>query len=220
MMQWRVLTRVRNMLLEPRREWPVAAAEPDSVRGVFARYVLVLAAMPAMAQFVRDSLLGYHLLGARIRLPLHAGLLNLAVGYVISLLLVLLAATLANLLAPSFGARASMVQAVKAVAYAWTAAWIGGLALLVPWLAWPVGLAGAIYSVYLLYLGLPHAMHCSEERSAGYAAVVVAVTMVLWALGGTLTGVLGTFGSGLLRGALEPQVTDAVHATVAQHPAP
>jgi hypothetical protein len=204
-----LLPRARNILLNPRSEWPVAAAEPDSVAGVFVRYVLVLAALPALAQFLRDALIGYHLLGMELHTPVRAAAAAMALEYAISLALVYAAARLANALAATFGARPDMVQAVKAVAYAWTAAWIAGIAMIVPWLGWLVGVAGVIYSIYLLNLGLPHVMQCPEDRAAGYAAAIVAVTMILWALAGSLAELLNR---SLLvpSDALLPQYTEVI----------
>lgn len=202
------LARIRNILLDPRSEWPVAAAESDSVGRLFRRYVLILAAVPALAQFVKETLIGYHLFGVQMRTPLASGLLSLALGYLISLALVYAAARLVYALAPTFGARADRVQSMKAVAYAWTAAWLAGAAMIVPWLGWLVAIAGIIYSIYLLYVGLPHVMHCSEERSASYTAAIVAVTMVLWAISGTLlTGIIGS--ADLLHGSVSPQLSEA-----------
>lgn len=202
------LARIRNILLDPRTEWPVAAAENDSVGGLFRRYVLVLAAVPALAQFFKDTVIGYPLLGFQMRTSLHAGLLSLALGYAVSLILVLVAARLVNALAPAFGARSDKVQSMKAVAYASTAAWLAGAAMILPWLGWLVGIGGAIYSIYLLYVGLPHVMHCSEERSASYTAVIVAVTMVLWAVAGTLlSGLIGS--ADVLHSAVSPQLSEA-----------
>src|SRR3546814_5811878 len=71
-----------------------------------------------------------------------------------------------NALAPTFGGRKDQLQAVKVIGYAWTAAWVAGIATIVPWLGWLVVLAGGIYSIYLLYLGLPHTMKCPPEKAA------------------------------------------------------
>ena len=97
-----------------------------------------------------------------------------------------------NALAPTFGGQKDSVQALKTAAYAVTAAWVGGVAQLIPWLGWLIMLAGAIYSVYLLYLGLPHTMKAPADKAAGYTAVTIIVAIVLgwilWAIVGSVIG--------------------------------
>ena len=42
-----LLGRVKAILLEPRTEWPVIAAETDTIGGIYIGYILILAAIPA-----------------------------------------------------------------------------------------------------------------------------------------------------------------------------
>src|SRR3546814_4956515 len=90
-------------------------------------------------------------------------------SYVLSLVMLYVVALIINALAPTFGGQKDQLQAVKVIGYAWTAAWVAGIATIVPWLGWLVVLAGGIYSIYLLYLGLPHTMKCpprSDEHTS------------------------------------------------------
>ncbi len=115
-----------------------------------------------------------------------------------------LVALIVNALASHFGARKDMVQAMKTICYAWTAAWIAGIGVIVPGLGWLIALAGGIYSIYLLYLGLPHTMQCPPEKAAGYTAVSVILAVVLsWILGMVVAGITmtGTLGNIAMSGA-------------------
>ena len=61
-----------------------------------------------------------------------------------------------------------------------------------------IALAGSIYSIYLLYLGLPHTMKCPQEKAAGYTAVSIIAVIVLYFV---ITAVVGTIaGVGLSLG--------------------
>src|SRR6185312_5398763 len=94
---------------------------------------------------------------------------------------------------PSFGGQKDMTQALKVVAYSWTASWIAGIAVILPWIGWLIALAGAIYAIYLLYLGLPSTMKCPPEKAGGYTAVSVIIAVVLsWIIGLIVAGVVGT----------------------------
>jgi hypothetical protein len=57
---------------------------------------------------------------------------------------------------------------------------------LVPVLSW-LGIVG-LYSLYLLYLGLPVLMKVPEEKALGYTAVVIIAAIVLFLVVGLVAG--------------------------------
>lgn len=185
-----VIERAKKVLFSPRNEWPVIAAETATIKGLYTRYILILAALPAVFGFIKGSLIGHGAFGLHVRTSILAGLTSLIVGYVLSLVVLYLVALIINALAGHFGARKDMVQAMKVVCYAWTAAWIAGIGVIVPGLGWLIAMAGSVYSIYLLYLGLPHTMQCPPEKAAGYTAVSVILAVVLsWILGLVVAGI-------------------------------
>lgn len=193
----KITARVKGILTTPRTEWPLVAAEPATTTSLFTGYIAILAALPAVAQFIKGSLIGTTVFGITVRTPIGAGITGLVLGYVLSLLLVYLMAMIINALAPSFGGQKDPIQALKTVACAWTASWVAGIAVIIPWLGWLIALAGAVYAVYLLYLGLPETMKCPAEKSAGYTAVSVIIAIVLsWVIGMIVIGVTGTAAMG------------------------
>jgi hypothetical protein len=172
----------------------VIAAEPTTVQDLYREYIMILAASPPVAQFVKVCILGYAWHGFRVyRLGMGPGLTAAIVQYVASLAAVYLLAIIVEALAANFGGQPNRLQALKLVGYSYTASWIAGAALIVPGLAGLIGLAGAIYSIYLLYLGLPGTMKVVPERAVGYTAVIVIGGFVLgWIIAvitGDITGV-------------------------------
>lgn len=202
----RLIARVKAILGSPGTEWPLIAAEPASAHDLYTGYVAILAALPAIAGFIKGSLIGHGAFGIMVRTPVGAGLAGMLLHYTLSLLVVYLVALIVDALAPSFGGQRSPVQALKSVAYAWTAGWIGGVAVILPWLGWLIALAGVGYGIYLLFLGLPYTMKCPPERAGGYAAASVAIAIVLsWVIGLIVAGTIGTAAlSGHPMGALHP----------------
>jgi hypothetical protein len=189
----KIIERVKAILTTPRTEWPVAAAEPASVGGLFAGYIAIVAALPAIAGFIKGSLIGYGGFGITIRTPFTMGVIAMVLGYVLSLVMTYVVALIINALAPTFGGQKNQVQALKTVAYAWTAYWIASIGTIVPWLGWLIVIAGGVYSIYLLYLGLPHTMQCPPDKAAGYTAVSVVIAIVLgWIIGLVVAGMVGT----------------------------
>ncbi len=53
----KLIERARKVLLSPKNEWPVIAAEPATIKGLYTRYILVLAALPAVFGFIKGSLI-------------------------------------------------------------------------------------------------------------------------------------------------------------------
>jgi Yip1-like protein len=186
-----LIGRVQNILLTPKTEWPVIAAEPDTIGGLYTRYILIVSALGPIAMFLKNTIIGVSIpFAGTYRVGMGAGLGMMVSTYVLGLIAVFLFSLIINVLAPSFGGQKDPVQALKAAAYAATAGWVAGIAQIIPWIDWLIGLAGGIYSIYLLYVGLPHTMKSPVEKAAGYTAVSVIAAIVLgwicWAIIGQI----------------------------------
>lgn len=189
----KIIERVKAILITPKTEWPIAATESATTSGLYAGYIAIVAAFPIIAGFLKGSLIGTSVFGITVRAPIGMGIVGMLLHYGLTLVLVYVMALIINALAPTFGGQKDMVQALKTVAYAWTASWVAGIAVIVPWLGWLIAIAGGIYSIYLLYLGLPYTMKCPAEKAGGYTAVSVIIAIVLsWIIGMIVLGVVGT----------------------------
>ena len=177
----KLIARVKNILLTPKSEWPVIAAEPDTVAGLYKNYIFILAAIPAVVAFLHYSVFGMTIpfVGGTIRLGVGAGITQMIVTYVSALGVSYVMMLIVDALAPSFGGEKNQVQALKSIAYAYTAAWVASILGLIGMLGMLAGLAAAIYGIYLLYLGLPHTMKCPQDKAGGYAAVVIIIGWLL-----------------------------------------
>ncbi len=188
----KLIERVKAIVLTPRTEWPVIAAEPDSVASLYTKYILIVSALGPIGMFLKSTLIGTTTFLGTFRMGVGEGLSMAVAMYVMGLIGIFLWSLIINALAPTFGGQKDSVQSLKAAAYAATGAWVGGLFQVIPWFGWLIGLAGAVYSVYLLYLGLPHTMKAPAEKAAGYTAVTIVVAIVLswilWAIVGSIVG--------------------------------
>jgi hypothetical protein len=192
----KLIARASAILTTPKSEWPVIAGEPATVADLYRNYILILAAVPAVAGFIKLSLLGIDVpLAGTIRVGVGAGIKSAIFGYLLTLVAVYLMGLLVNALAPTFGGEKDPVQALKAVTYAYTASWVASIAQLLPWIGMLVVLAGGIYGIYLLYLGLPHTMKCPKEKAGGYTAVTVVVAVLAGWIVGLVAGNLAGLGT-------------------------
>jgi len=172
-----IVERVPAILLRPKETWPRIAAEPATPASIYGGYLVFLAAIPAICGFIGWTLVGGGMMGISYRMSLGAGLVQLVVGYLLSLGLVWVLALIVNALAPTFGGSKDFVAALKVVAYGSTAGFVGGVFSLLPALGW-LGLLAAIYSIYLIYTGLPVLMHNPAAKSGAYTTVVVVCSFV------------------------------------------
>lgn len=168
-----LVERVKNILFSPKTEWQSIAAETTDLKTLYTGYVMILAAVPAAAGFIGTSLIGF----AGFRVPASYGLASAIVGYGLGLVSVYVLALIIDALAPSFGGEKNFNQALKTAAYSSTAAWVAGVFVLIPALA-VLSLLG-IYSIYLMYLGLPVMMKAPHEKAIGYTVVAVVCAIVL-----------------------------------------
>lgn len=188
----KLIARVKAILSTPKTEWPVVAAEPATVPDLYKNYIAILAAIPAVMGFIKGSLIGYGGFGITVRTPIGMGIAGAVVGYVLALVLVYVMSLIVDALAPSFGGQKNPTQALKAVAYSYTASWVASIGLLVPWLGFLIMLAGGVYGIYLLYLGLPETMKAPRDKAAGYTVVTIVVAIVLgWILAIVVAGITG-----------------------------
>ena len=167
-----LLQRVLDILMRPRETWLQINAEDGNPGRIYLGYLVFLAAIPAVAGFIGYSLVGVGAFGISVRVPVVQGLVSMVVGYVLSLAMVYVMALIANTLAPRFQAQQDMGSAFKLVAYASTAGMLGGVFSILPSLAM-LGLLAALYSVYLIYTGIPVLMKAPQEKAVGYTAALV-----------------------------------------------
>ena len=175
--------RVKNILVNPKGEWPKIAAEPASVQSLYVGYILILAAIGPIAVVLRSLAFGFGL-GIPVAIAM----------YVISLAVTFLIALIVDALAPTFGGEKNMVASLKLVAYSLTAAWIAGIFRIVPYIGGTVGLIALVYSIYTFYLGVPPIKKSPVDKAMGYTVAVLICCILLIAVLGLVLFPLMTGG--------------------------
>ncbi len=174
-----LLQRVQAILLRPRETWPAVRSEEMSVGGIYRSYALVLALVPSAARAIGLALIGTSFIGVRYRASLESAFGDAITSYCASLASLYLVALVINAIAPKFASQKNFNNAFKLTAYSWTPAWVAGVLLLIPSLAWLANL-GSLYGLYLLYHGLPVLMETPKEKVTVYflSAVVLSIILV------------------------------------------
>ena len=190
-----LVNRVKNILATPQTEWPVAGAEPDTVKDLYLKYIVIVAGVSAVAWFIDNVILGTSAFGMTVRTPFGLGIVMAVLVYAMALATVFLVGVIADVLAPSFGGERDQAQGVKLIAYAATAGWIGALLGIVPWIGWFLTIIAMIYGIYLVYLGAPHTTRVPADRAAGYTAIIVVIWFVISLTVGAAIGLMAASGS-------------------------
>jgi hypothetical protein len=178
-----IVSRARNIVTTPQAEWPVIASEPADTVQLYTGYVVILAAIPLVFGLIHQ-LFGGLSFGRVVMIAV--------VGYVASLIDVAVVALLSSKLAPYFGGVDNTDQGFKLAAYGATAAWLGGIFLLLPWIGGILRLLCGLYSIYLYWLGVPDLMAVPAERRLGFVIVVIIATIVVaWIIAIVLLSITG-----------------------------
>ena len=172
--------RFRGMMLSPRTEWQLVAAEFISPRRLYTSFVLPLATIVAGVAFVHVSIVGgADALTGAARAPLVVGLRVAGLVFGCALLGIFLTTLIIDALASFFGASRNPRLACATAAYASTPLWIATVFAPFPTL-WALLYAFAvIYHTYLLYLGLPLMMQAPRDKVLGFATTIVLCTILM-----------------------------------------
>jgi len=196
----KIIERVKQMVLKPRETWGTIATEEATIPGLSKEYLLILAAVPALAMFLGRWIIGIPIpFAGRYQLSPGASLINAIIWYVLTIAGVWLLGMVVSYLAPTFGATRDDVKGFKVAVYTYTPSLAAGVLYLIPALS-PIVFIAGLYGLYLLYIGLPIVMGTPKEKSLAYTVVVLVAIILIYIIVGAVTGaILGVFGPSLPR---------------------
>jgi hypothetical protein len=173
-----MIARLTGLLVSPRAAWDRIAADAPGAFGAIAGWLLPLALVPFGATLLRftifTAILGP---GAGFAFaPYVLGDAALRYAFLVAWALVVIA--LVNALAPRFEASPTLSRASAVVAYALTPALLLSMFAAVPVLQYGA-VAGLVWSVVLLRLGLPPLMRTPDRRATAYALTVAVLASLL-----------------------------------------
>jgi hypothetical protein len=185
-----IVDRAKNIILTPKTEWPVIAAEEPNAGQIVSGYVIPLALIPAVA-----AILGYGLIGRGMYSSFTWGIATAIIGFIAAVGGTYLTAFVIDFLAPNFGSQKNLGRAMQLVAYSNTPWWVAGILYIVPVLG-VLAFIAALYGLYIMYLGFPHTMKTPQDKVAVYMVVSIIVLIIVYAvLAAILTAIVfGIFG--------------------------
>lgn len=178
-----IINRVVNLLFNPQAEWIKIRDERVSNVQIFLKYVIWIAALPALGYLI--SFFRYPSLVLNIRAAI--------ISFVFALVAVDTGAYLMNLLANNFSSKKDVSRALRLVAFGATPVFVTGVLNFVPVVGKFIWAVGALYTAYLFYLGLPSLMSTPNDKQVPYAVtsfvIFIGLYLGLIILGGFIFGV-------------------------------
>ncbi|MFH1132109.1 MAG: Yip1 family protein [Pseudomonadota bacterium] len=162
--------------------WKEVSTKPGEIKTLLVPQILILAAIPMVAQFFGLFLGSIPLLqngyGGRV---FWMGVYGLVIGYPISIAMWIALGHVIDALATNFGAQKNLGQSFKLASGAMTPIWLAGVFYFLPFpaIGWLATLAGFAYGSYVLYLGLPIMNTTPKEKAAAYALVSMGILIIL-----------------------------------------
>lgn len=180
-----VVQRAKAMILAPKQEWELIDREQYEVKDLYTNYVMLLAAIPAVAGFIGFSVIGLGGILSTYRIPIPSGIAHMVLDYLFALGMVYVLALVIDGFAPTFGGHKNFLQALKLAVFSSTPMWLAGVFLFLP--AFMILTLLGLYGLWLLWLGLPLLMNVHDEKIAPYFVVIVVMSIVLNVLARGLT---------------------------------
>ena len=195
-----LIPRIQGILLKPKEEWVKIKEESITISQLFTSYAVILAAIPAIAQFIGYGLVGFSRPLGWARYGIGRAFFYGILSYILTLASVYIFGLVINLLASSFSSKQDNVNAMKLAVYAMTPAWVAGIFYLVPLLGF-LAIIASLYGIYILYLGFAAPlMDTPKEKVVTYLVVSIVVYVVLWIIVAVILG--GIFAAGVVTRAI------------------
>ncbi len=178
-----IVNRVQQIILKPKEEWVKIKEEKITLAELFTSYALILVAVPAVAQFIGNSIIGRRIpFVGWYRMGIGSGLLYAILYYVFTLVAIYVFGIVINALAPTFSSKSDATNAMKLAVYSMTPAFVAGAFYIIPFLGF-LAILGSLYGIYVLYLGFATPMmDTPKEKVVAYLLVSLVVVVVLWVI--------------------------------------
>lgn len=162
--------RIKDIILNPREEWPKIAVEPISNKDIILQVVLPLTLIAALISLFVVWLGTYLTFGVALKVAV--------LRFVLPMVTIIIAAIIANELAETFNSAKNLNASYKLIAYSSIPWLLTNIVVSLFWsLTWLTILG--LYGVYLLYTGIPILMKTPEDKNPVYTLTVVVLIFVI-----------------------------------------
>lgn len=161
---------------------PKQALREVSTQSITRENIIIYLAIIGIPSFI-GMLIGYGFLWYTVRYGTISFVVPALVGaiiyYIVAIIGIILFGYLLNALAPTFKSQQNQAQAFKLVAFASTPWLLAGIFYLLPGWLFPLVLLAGLYSLYILWIGLPILMGTPQDQQIVYLIVNIVIFYVI-----------------------------------------
>lgn len=180
-----LVEKVKELLTKPAEFFVKAKSEQTTLKELIMGYVIFLAAIPAIGNFIGYAVIGRSIFGHTVRYPMKYALPHAILWYAASVALVIGVIFITQKLSTNFGGNGNIDVAARAIVYSYTPAWVAGVFYIIPALSVIAMIAG-FYSLYLLWISTEKMLDIPENKRMTFMVVLVIALILV----GLLTGVI------------------------------
>lgn len=164
-----ILSRSKAIITDPNNTWPQIAGDSDSIKDVYAKYLLVLAAIGPIVGIVGGLLRGA--IGPAVGVGV--------IGYVMALVFTFLGAWIIAFLSKSFDGNGDHTKALKLVTFASVPQFLAGVLRIHPVLA-IIGALLSLYGIYLFWTGITPCTGVPQNKRLVFWLVSIVVSIIAY----------------------------------------
>ena len=192
-----LLKHLPGLFLKPEQQWHEIRRSTVSTQNVYLTLVLLLGAIAPVCGYIGTTMVGWSVGdGPVIKLTTASAIKISLVFYLAILIAVYAIGRMIHWMGDTYGFTREVARCIELAAFAAAPLMLVGVFLLMSnlWVIYLLGLPALIYSVYLLYSGVPIMLDISKEKGFLLSSAVLAVglvtlvgllaaTVILWGMG-------------------------------------
>ncbi len=173
------LNRAKFVFLNPHTCWDTIAAEPTTVKDLYLKYAIFLAAIPAICGLIGLSIIGISLpMVGTWHAPFFGTLIAQVVSYGVGLAALYVSALVIQNISPRFGGSSDLTSAFKLAMYSLTPIWLSGVFQLIPVLS-ILGIFLLAYGIYLFAQGPTKVLAIPEAKRLNFTVISILAMLVV-----------------------------------------
>lgn len=183
-----ILKHITGSFIRSDKEWNKIASKKISVSACFYKYILTLAAIPAISAFVGAAFVGWDIGDRDFKFTIESTIPLVIAFYLACIIGVAIIGQAIHWMAATYGTDKDLSTCMLLAITTLSPLFIGGIVACapIPWVIFLTGLICLAYGIYLLYTGLPIVMGINQEKGFLFASAVLTIGLV------TIVGVLIT----------------------------
>jgi len=176
-----ILSHVKGTFFNPSEEWTEIRNEHGSALKCFLENALILAAIPAVCAYIGATLVGWDIGERSFKFTVESTIPLIIGFYLASLAAVFILGQSIHWMAATYGTKQDLSTCISLATSIATPLFLCGIFALapVPWLIFLSGLCAIVYSVYLLYTGIPIVMNVNQEKGFLFSSAVLTMALVI-----------------------------------------